>query len=200
MPIISTSLIPNETPQSGATNPWEEHNYEYQTQFEDPSDFCEHVSWVLSGDVPAGIEIDSDSGLISGQIKHFGNQPSCQDNKPKEQLEFDGSNCLQNGRFKEQTYDFHFTITRNIMVWTVGALMCAGPQAPFAETSDVYIKEVKDHNIDNLIFMEQYIDEGKSSEDPDTGAEIPTTININGKEYTDSASAVKNHVGPFHKV
>jgi hypothetical protein len=200
LPITSAGLISNEKPQNGAKNPWETHYFEYQTKFEDPPDFCTHVAWSIYGDVPVGIKIDSGSGKISGTICHFGKQPSCQDNKPKEQLEFDGSNCDKNGRFKHQTYDFHFTIQRDTLVSgpnpSNGAMDCS-IKISLIETNEVCIKVIKCHDIDNLIFIEQYLDEGKEGGNPKTGEKFPTSININGKKYFDSKSCKENHKGPF---
>ena len=196
MPILDAGIIYNEQPSAGALNPHETHFYEHQVKHSPPPHFCEHVSWVIVGDIPKSISIDASSGVISGTLCHFGKQPSCQSNKPKEKPVYDGKNFANNGRFKPDLYDFHFTVIRNTLVSgpnpSTGAMDCA-VKIPFVETSNVYIRLVKNQDIDNLIFLEDYIDNGIPSEE--SGEE--TSINVNGKVYTTSSSARRAHPGPF---
>lgn len=193
MPIISSGLIPNEA--GPKTNPRELEAFEYQTRFTDPANFCTHVSWVIIGDVPKGISIDSGSGKISGTIKAFFDQPSASDNNPYEECNFDGSNWDKDGRFKPLFFDFHFTIIRNTLVSELnpitGAMDCA-VQIPMVESNNVFIKEIKCQNINNLLFIKRYLESTKTSEEGDE-----TMINVDGVEYTDYKTLEPNHKGPF---
>jgi len=169
MSIISSGHIINEA--GPKLNPREKEFFSYQTKYINPSDFCLHVSWSISGDVPKGLSIDSVSGLISGNIKWFPDQPSCQDNHPYEEMEYDGANWIKDGRFKPDYYDFHFSVT---------------------ETSSVYIREIKCHNINNELFVKRYMESTKTSKMGER-----TKIQVDGKVYTDYDSAKAAMPGPF---
>ena len=183
--------------QDNALNPWETHDFLYP-HFAIPDPMTCIISYLLSGDVPKGISVDS-SGNIKGKIEHFGKQPSCQDNKPNEKTEFDGSNMEKNGRFKKLYYDFHFTIQ---VKWVEKKDTPNGPvpcTVPGSTTEECIIRMVKNHNIDNQIWMEKYLDDGKSGGNSDTG-EIKPSINIDGEVISDSSSGTSKSPGPFLKV
>jgi len=185
MPIISSGHIINEA--GPKLNPREKEYFQYQTKYENPEGFCSHISWSISGDVPKGISIDSGSGVISGNIKWFPEQPSCQDNHPYEELDFDGANWIKDGRFKHNTYNFHFIIVRNLKVEDGD-----GNCNITIETSSVYITEVKCQNINNNIFVKRYLESTKTSIEGHR-----TTINVEGKVYTNYKSVIAVMPGPF---
>jgi hypothetical protein len=195
MSVDSSGHIINE--KGPKDNPREREPYEYQTQFTDPQHFCTHIAWSIYGDVPEGISIDSGSGKISGVIKWFPDQPSCQDNHPYEECDFDGTNWDKDGRFIPLTYDFHFTIQRDTLISLPnpanGAMDCA-VKAPLVETNDVFITEVKCQNVNNLLFIKRYLESTKVS----PVIEERTKINVNEVEYTDFKKLEPNHKGPFN--
>jgi len=195
MPIISTSLIINNA--GPKDNPRELEYFEHNTKYTPPPNFCSHVAWTIYGDVPKGISIDSGTGKIFGNIKAFYDQPSTQNNYPYEEILYDGSNWQNNGRYKNSYYDFHFTIQRDTLVSgpnpSTGALDCS-VQIPYKELSNVYIKEIKCHNIDNKIFIKQYLESTQVS--PETNER--TSINVNGIVYTNYNDLKNNHPGPFN--
>ena len=186
MPIISSGHIINEA--GPKDNPREKEYFEYQTKFVDPPAFCTHIVWTIYGDVPKGISINSGSGLISGTIKWFPDQPSCQDNHPYEELDYDGGNWIKDGRFKPNTYDFHFTIQRDTLTLDSNGV-CS---IPVTETNNVFITEVKCNNINNDLFVKRYMESTKTSEIGER-----TKIHVNGVVYTDKNSAKAAMPGPF---
>lgn len=189
MSVDSSGLIPNEA--GPKDNPRELEYYEYQTQFTDPPDFCEHIEWIISGDVPKGISIDSGSGKISGVIEAFYDQPSASDNHPYEECNYDGSNWDKDGRLIAHFFDFHFSIIRNIMVF--GPSDSCDDKKPFSESNTVYIKEVKCQNTNNLLFIKRYLESTKTSS---LGNE--TAIHVDGVVYKDDYKKLQpNHQGPF---
>ena len=159
MPILTAGLLINSTPQNGANNPWELHHFTFPIVFTPPPAFCEHVKWEMSGDYPKGLKIDSTTGIISGKVKHFGEQPSCKGAYPKEDVKIDGSNYLNNGRFMGNLYDFIFEVERitktSLPNPSNGNLDCTSTEET-SETSVVTIRVVKNYSIDNFIWKESY--------------------------------------------
>ena len=194
MSVDSSGKINNEA--GPKDNPRELEYFEYQTKFTDPQYFCTHVSWVIVGDIPKGISIDSGSGKISGTVKAFFDQPSATDNHPYEECEFDGSNWEKDGRFKPLFFDFHFTIIRNTLISApnpnTGAMDCS-VKVPLVESNNVFIKEIKCHNINNLLFIKRYLESTKTSEEINQ----ETMINVDGVSYTNYKELEPNHKGPF---
>ena len=186
MSVDSSGHIINE--KGPKDNPREKEAFEYQTKFTDPAKFCTHIAWSIYGDVPKGISIDSGSGKISGTVKWFPDQPSCQDNHPYEEMDYDGANWIKDGRFKPDTYDFHFTIQRDTLTLDPNNV-CA---IPVTETNNVFITVVKCNNINNEIFVKRYLESTKTSKEGDR-----TKISVNGKVYTDYNSAKSAMPGPF---
>lgn len=160
--ITTAGNIINETPTKGAVNPHECHYFSHQVLYTEDENFCEHVSWELLGDVPVGINIDV-NGLISGEIKHFGEQPLCTDNYPLEEIKRDGSNHKNNGRFKHSTFTFNFTIRRNYKVKGLNPdtslLDCENSIDEYVD-SEVNIILVKNHDLDTYLFVHNYLEAG----------------------------------------
>lgn len=189
MPILDSGQIFSEV---NKPNPWEDMFYKHQVNYVNPPGFCQHVKWSIYGDVPKGITIDANTGVISGYIKWFGKQPSVQGNSTflNEKVKFDGTNYKNSKRYKILYYDFHFTIQRDVKILD-GNGNCT---IPLTETSNVFIREVKRHDIDNWDFVQRYL-KGEHSKRNDK-----PTINVNGKEYDKSMiEQLKNdHPGPFY--
>ena len=197
MSVDSTGHIPNE--KGPKMNPRELEAFEYQTKFTDPENFCAHIVWSIFGDVPKGLSIDPETGKISGVIKAFFDQPSANDNNPYEESEFDGSNWEKDGRFKHPFFDFHFTIQRDIFISglnpTTNQMDCSF-KVHSIESSDVFIRVIKCHNVSNLVFIKRYLETTKTS--PVLNGK--TKINIKGIEYTDWKScAIAMGLNPYEK-
>jgi len=184
--IDDVGIILNDSPVNGAGNPWECHSYKHQIKFTEYSNFFLHVKWSITGDIPKGISIDSATGLISGTIKFFPEQPSCQDNESTNVLEEDGSNYKDIGRFKHPYYDFNFTVRRDYLIDSDPSMPPPIGIVPESTESNITIRVIKNNDIDNMIFVYKYLEAGHS-------------INIEDKKYTfdnvDEALAV--HKGPF---
>ncbi len=142
------------TPEMTALNPWELHNFTFY-HFAVPLAMTCITGYSLSGDVPAGISVDG-AGTIKGKVKHFGEQPSCSQNKPSEKPELDGKNWNNNGRYAPEVYTFHFTITCHHLdpkSTPNGVIPCAKKASTSASC---ILTMVKDHNIDNKIWNDNY--------------------------------------------
>ena len=155
-----THLV-NMAPQMAALNPWELH-YFFNSHFAIPDPLSCVVAYEIAGDIPADITVDA-AGNIKGHMEHFGNQPSCQANKPNLAPGFTGAHWNDNGRFGPQTYDFHFTITAHWLEKVPGPnggfIPCVAPGS--TPPYDCMIRMVKDHNIDHKIFVDKYLSKDK---------------------------------------
>lgn len=189
MPILDSGQIFSEV---GTKNPWEDHFFKHQVNYVNPGGFCQHVKWYLSGDIPKGISIDASSGVISGYIKWFDKQPSAKAlfTFSTEKIKFDGSNYKNSNRFKHMYFDFHFTIYRDVKILDANG-HCT---IPLTESSGVFIREIKLHDIDNYDFIHKYLngEKDKLKRDP--------MINVNGKVYNKwNVEELKSaHPGPFY--
>jgi len=186
MPIQSKDLISNQKPIDGWMNPLEKHSFYHKVNRTPPPNFIKDISWSISGDIPKNLSIDS-NGVIKGDICHFGKQPQTQDNKPLDIIEYDGSNSKNNGRYRFDEFDFKFTITRK------GIIKPGSSFVVFTETSNVYIKVIKNFGIDSLLFLRQYLDSGKSlfAEVKGEILELKPSIVVDNIKYTDSSSAIE---------
>ena len=103
------------------------------------------VGYSLSGDIPAGLSVNG-AGIIEGKIKHFGQQPSCPENKPHKEAVLDGATWNENGRY-DITVD-----------WTEEA--AGSPcSVPGSTTKSCLITLKKNFSIDNNIFVDDYLQE-----------------------------------------
>ncbi len=193
MPILSINALQNDA--GPAFNPREEETFSHTIRYEDPLNFCNHVSWSIEGDIPTGVSVSLE-GVISGKILNFAEQPSCKnDINPLEEMEFDCSNANMNGLYKNDFYDFNFIITRTIEVGELDLIteeVNCGNIDTIEESSNVYIREVKCFNKDNDVFLKRYLETSKTSIRGHR-----TSIFIDGKEYTDYEKAKLAHQGPF---
>jgi len=209
--ITSNGKLINEQPTNGVLNPWECHYYEHQIKYtEDLTNIVEliHISWTLEGDIPVGISIDNATGLISGIIKFFPDQPSCQDNFPFEPMKHDGSNYTQIGRFKHQYYDFDMSIKRTYKTTdgttdpNTGGLI----YNTFVASNLITIREVKNNDLDNYLFCYYYLlakeseqtffNEKTQKEETEV---IQHKMKIGNDDYTidNFGDFILNHPGPF---
>lgn len=191
--ITSPAQLTNEVPEDGAANPWECHNFVYSILATETANYVSHIAWSLSGVFPVGISIDPLTGVISGQIKYFGEQPACTNNYPKETMLEDGSNRNDNGRLKDPFFIFVFDVTRKYNIKNPDTAPLADGSAPPATIIETVsktfkIKVIKNHDIDNLLFVINYLKAG-------------FTINVKGKKYNYSIvdELLLVHRGPFPK-
>jgi len=111
------------------------------------------VSYLLEGDIPSDISINS-QGIISGNILYLGYQSSCIPyNKQNLEVEADGSNWNENGRFEPLYFDFIFTVICNWRSISPDGTPCSIPGVTLKNT---IIRVVKDHDFDNQIWINKY--------------------------------------------
>ena len=119
MDIIVTvpDIITNESGKYHAKNPWETHDFEYMPKYDKTIFFRslavrKYIKWYFTGEPPIKLDIDQQSGFISGQIKVLEDQSKVVvwDWTPKEKMKVDGSNWRSVGRPKSPTYTFPFNI------------------------------------------------------------------------------------------
>jgi hypothetical protein len=157
MPVVFPQgpTLVNLTPDRTALNP-KELDYFTFYHFAIPLPLTCITGYTLSGDVPAGLSVDS-SGTISGEVKHFGEQPSCTANKPDQIPDEDGANWNNNGRFRPETYTFMFNITCHYLDPFYppkgGPIPCVKPGSL---TWPCILTMCKDHDIDNKIWKDNY--------------------------------------------
>lgn len=156
MTYVTTGPIINE--RGPKPNPHEMHDFEYKVKYMDDELIEEHISWSLSGNVPKKLTID-DNGVIKGRIDILEHQDIPANMfSHKEKLKRDGSNWKKNGRFKGVSYTFNFTITRK---YTIIDEEAEEPEPILITASaDVSLIIIKNHNVDNLIYMDMYFDAG----------------------------------------
>jgi len=191
--ITTTGIIINESPVNGAANPHECHTYTHQvlhTESFTPLQNLMDQVWFLTGDIPLDLIIDN-NGLITGKIKIFDYQPSCQDNYPKETLLVNGSNWQNTGRYKNETFSFNFTVHRRYTYEDLEPMSLdpaiTEPLIVIEEvTSDVTITVIKNNDIDNLIFVRKYLEAGHELK---IGSDTYTNDNLD--------DFLARHPGPF---
>lgn len=169
IPVVITTVgnIPNQYPGVKA-NPRECENYSTTVEYTlDPEveDKLIHNEWYTEGEFPKGLTIDPDTGVISGNMKMFILQElNSSLYAPNEPLKMDGSNRLNNGNFTGTTYTFNFTICkRTTLEYTTldidpDAVDVEDLTKEYINTSDVNIVMIKSGNIENTLFIKNYLD------------------------------------------
>ena len=213
--ITSAGMITNQ--KSGlSANPHECHEFNYQMLFTSTGNVVEHLSWELIGDYPNGISIDN-IGKITGTIMPFNLQPTVTDVNPHTPLKLDGSNYMENGRYRGATYTFTFTVKHNYTIINTNTPEIVDgvplPLLPIPESNstELSIMVIKSANIDNFLFFKEYLDVDEELEKTllsmNNGI-VETTIQVtkrymtyNGIQYfKDDLDELTNvHPGPFSK-
>jgi len=162
--ITSPVILNNDLLLDGASNPWECHQFSHQILHSEDGNFCSHVAWSISGDIPIAVTMDPGSGVISGHMDYFELQPSCTGNNyPKETITVDGANNMNSGRFIPEFYDFVITVKRDYLIKgpnpATGAMDCVAP-LPESVSSTHIIKMIKNHDIDNFLYIHGYLNAG----------------------------------------
>ncbi len=207
--ITKTGNLPNQKPVNGKANPMECHTFFHAMTFietyEPTEEYIEH-KWSLEGEVPSKLTID-ENGVISGKVLTFDLQENCRHAlKPKEPLAPGGGNWLNNGRLNGPSYTFKFKVKKWIKYLVTpeaptgtdtdsdptddATTEPVAPPEPYEEESehvvDVNIIVISNNNIDNLMFVRNYMATGK-----DMKIE-KTTYTIDNME-----DFLKRHPGPF---
>jgi len=187
MPILSKGEIKNQKPIDNWDSPLEEHYFYHKIEYTNPKDYIKNIYWSIEGEIPKDISINN-RGIIKGKISHFGLQIETQDNKPLERVNFGGSNSLNNGRYKHNEYSFNFIVKRKYQ--TISGVI--------TEKSSVYIKVLKNFDIDNYIFLKMYLDKGIGVTDGKVS--IKPHLNIGGHIYMDSKSVIQDSSMKFKEI
>ena len=112
--ITSTGAITNEQPGLSA-NPHECHDFIHEVKYTEIL-IKRHIEWYVEGSLPLGLEINSNTGIISGKIYPLHRQPECLSQLPSiEPLKIDGSNLDRIGLYPNPTHTFNFTVYRKYM-------------------------------------------------------------------------------------
>jgi len=151
----------------GEIFPRELHDFMYP-HFAIPHPMSCVIGYKLSGDVPKGLKVDI-LGVISGKIKHFGEQSSCTDNNPDGKPGLEGKDWKNNGRFKKEKFVFEFSIEAK---WLEHISTPNGPVPcvkPGSTKQNCKITVIKDHNIDNALFMKKYTEDNPMGENANPG-------------------------------
>lgn len=188
---ITSGLLSNEAPNKKSSNPWETHYFEAKIDFIDnslPTEEILETFFYLTGDVPLNLNIDN-TGKIFGTILTLDEQTHLNFNKyPKENIKLDGSNWLNNGRPKASSVLFSFMVNRKIIYKNL-VLPDLGDGTNIFEiivSTQVSINVIKNNNIDNYIFVKNYLKQGN-------------ILKIGNDDYTiDHLNLfVIRHPGPF---
>lgn len=156
--ITSSGMITNELSGMSA-NPHECHEFEYTITYTE-TEVNSHIEWYTEGALPKGLEIDSETGIISGIIFPLHKQPDCQNNlAPKEDLNIDGSNRNNNGTYLGSTHIFNFTVFRRYMIPNPEYELDPEVDEEIEEiaSSELSLTVIKSGNISNTIFMESFV-------------------------------------------
>ena len=182
--ISSVGTTPNKLKQDNAENPHECHFYSYQVEkTENAGDGKITIEgWKMSGEIPLDVSIN-DSGLISGTIKIFNDQPLLQDciNIKADRVELSGKNWQEVGRPTKDYYEFKSEVWVEYTYTTKEGVSTPYMSAPV----DVIIKAIKSHSIDGYLAMRNYLKTGSSTISTKVGdVEVQHRYDIGGKKYT----------------
>ena len=175
---------PNMTPEDNSINPHECHFFSYQvSKTEAPADGKVIIEgWKMSGEIPLDLSISS-SGMISGTIKIFNDQPSLQDciNSKADKVKLSGENWQEVGRPTKDYYEFNFEVWVEYTFITKEGVPIQYMSAP----TNVCVKAIKSHSIDGYLAMRNYLKSGSSTISTDNGdVEIEHRYDIGGKKYS----------------
>lgn len=204
--------LPNMFPGSKA-NPRECEEYTARVNYTTTGSIKEIKRWYIEGELPKGLELIvlSNHLEIKGNVKAFVLQELPSGNYyPKEPLNIDGSNRLHNGGFKHDTYTFNFSVVVDyIIIDELDPLLEA--EIFKTEKTDLNITVIKSGNINNTLFIRNYLENEKMEEFNTLeffNGELTLVVkkdyrNIpyNNKKYykKDLAELYRDHPGPFSK-
>lgn len=191
---ITSGNITNDVPLNGASNPWEYHRFTHLVKYTDilkPTETIVEETMYTTGNLPLGLTLENN--IISGVIDLLDNQNIDIPKYPKEDIKLGGSNWLNNGRPIASSVDFTFNIVRDIVVNDSSLIIISTDTEPgndgnyfISFVTTVTIKVIKNNNIDNFIFVKNYMEQGN-------------TLKIGNKDYTinEMSDFLNDHPGPF---
>lgn len=180
---ITSGSLENEYINKKQSEVYETEYFEHTIKFTEtilPTEELISSVWELSGDIPLYVKLD---GLtLKGNIEMLQDQVIDVPRYPKEKIKPDGSNWQNNGRPIDSTIEFNFNIikidkVKDIENDTVSEVRTETP---------VNITLTKNYNIDNMVFVKNYLDEGN-------------TLKIGNDDYTKKHFSyfLQVHPGPF---
>lgn len=168
-----------------------------------------HGTWSIEGVLPIGVEFTAENNnpRLYGRIKMFIDQVVIDSSLfyPKEELKMDGSNRMNNGDFKENSYSFDFTIKHQYK----SVDTTSGLESEKEASSVVSIVLSHMENKRNTMFMKSYLAVDILEEVNDLVIDNgvvslvvklkPREIPYNGRIYrkNDSDDLLRDHPGPF---
>lgn len=208
--VITTTGLLNNTAPGFKPNPKECDDFYATISYSITGEILEIKQWYISGELPKGLELKVESiATIDGNIKPFVLQelnPNLY--YPKEDLKIDGSNRLNNGNLKGSSYTFNFSVNVD---YTIADELDPTIIIDKTTTSELNITVIKSGDIDNTLFMKNYLD----IQDPidfntlefyngELRMRVKTdkrNIPYGDKKYykEDLAELYLNHPGPFAK-
>lgn len=207
---ISTSGVLSNTTPGFKPNPKECDDFYATINYSISGEIKEIKRWYILGGLPKGLVFNSENILtISGNIKPFVLQEL--NNSlyyPKEDLKIDGSNRLNNGNLISDSYVFNFSINVD---YTISDEINPSIVLDMTATSNLNITLIKSGNINNTLFMKNYLDietpidfntlEFYNGELTMIVKTDKRNIPYNGRKYykKDLADLYLNHPGPFAK-
>ncbi len=156
-----------------------EHNIKF-TEIILPTEELISSVWKISGDVPLDLKIDN--GKLYGTILMLQDQIINVPRHPKEKIKPDGGNWQNNGRPLANTIVFDFKVIKEDTVKDIESNIIS----EVTTDTNVYITLFKNYNIDNMLFVKSFLDEGN-------------TLKIGNDDYTKKHFSyfLQVHPGPF---
>lgn len=155
--IIDTSGVLSNILSGFKPNPKECDDFYNTIKYSITGEIEQIKQWYILGELPKGLIFHSDSNLfIDGNIKPFVLQElNSSLYYPKEDLKIDGSNRLNNGNLIASSYTFNFSVNVD---YTILDELDPTIIIDKTATSDLSITVIKSGDIDNTLFMKNYLD------------------------------------------
>lgn len=205
--IITGGIITNATPEDGAQNPHECHFFSWPVVYVDapePGGSIIHQSWELEPDkYPLDLSINSSTGLISGTIRNFTEQPAIKDFNPTEKISLNGDNWQSTGRPIGFTYTYTFGVKRKYIY--MKPTPDGSAVIPIdSETSYVphILTVIKSNTMDGEAFIRGWLSVKETVIPTDAGdVRVEHKIVVGTKEYRyeDIDALQLAHPGPWRK-
>ena len=219
--ISTTGTLTNNEP-GFKPNPKECDDFYATIDYNIIGEILEIKEWYILGELPKGLKLNTENEIyIDGNIKPFVLQElNSNYYYPKEDLKIDGSNRLNNGNLISDSYVFNFSINVDYTIIDEASPSDEANPSDVANppiildmtaTSNLNITLIKSGNINNTLFMKNYLDvetpidfntlefyNGKLTMVVKTDKR---NIPYNGKKYykKDLEDLYLNHPGPFAK-
>ena len=207
--ITTAGTLTNNAP-GFKPNPKECDDFYATIDYNITGEVLEIKEWYILGELPKGLKLNTENEIyIDGNIKPFVLQElNSNYYYPKEDLKIDGSNRLNNGNLISDSYVFNFSINVD---YTISDEINPSIIIDMTATSNLNITLIKSGNINNTLFMKNYLDietpidfntlEFYNGELTMVVKTDKRNIPYNGKKYykKDLEDLYLNHPGPFAK-